>query len=263
VGLLLVVAGAAAGAVTLPAPPARAGRVEIRVMTYNIRQLEYADVDDIEDDVEFRGVDIVGVQEIYRRQAKRLARRLGFDRFFAFTHKKDGVRVGHALFSRFHILERRQWKLPRGIRDDTGEISQVRKLAKIEVRVGGRRIRVYNTHLEHSTKYIREAQASAIKARIDGRRKPTILLCDCNATPGSQTIDLIRDEFRDAWRMKGEGSGPTCCWSPGDPDLERRIDYGFLRRRPRIPLNLVRTSTAALGNSDHLAVYADVVIRCG
>jgi endonuclease/exonuclease/phosphatase family metal-dependent hydrolase len=259
----LALCGLTVVALVATSSPALAGRREIRVMSYNIRQLEYPDLDDIEDDVEFRGVDVVGIQEIYRRQAKRLARRLGFDRFFAFTHKRDGVRVGHALFSRFHILERRQWKLPRGIRDDTGEISQVRKLAKIEVRVGRRRIRVFNTHLEHSTRYIREAQASAIKARIDGRRKPTILLCDCNATPGSQTIDLIRDEFRDAWRMKGEGSGPTCCWSPGDPDLERRIDYGFLRRRPRIPLNLVRTSTAALGNSDHLAVYADVVIRWG
>jgi endonuclease/exonuclease/phosphatase family metal-dependent hydrolase len=248
----------------LATPPAMAGRREIRAMSYNIHQLQDASLDRIKDDIEFRGVDVVGVQEIYRGQARKLANRLGFEKLFAYTHTKDdGHRAGHALFSRFDILERRQWKLPRGIRDDTGQVSQVRKLSKIEIRVGKRRVRVFNTHLEHSTQYIREAQASAIKARIDGRTEPTILLCDCNAKPGSKTVDLIREEFRDAWRMKGEGSGRTCCWSAGDPDLERRIDYVFLRRRPRIPVELVRTTTAALGHSDHLAVYADVVIRWG
>jgi endonuclease/exonuclease/phosphatase family metal-dependent hydrolase len=243
------------------APPALAGRRVIRVMSYNIHQLQDASLDDIEDDIEFRGVDVVGVQEIYRWQARRLARRLGFDKLFAFTHKRDGVRVGHALFSRFTISSRKEWQLSRGIREDTGELSQPRKLARIVVRVGRRPVRIYNTHLEHSTEYIREAQARGIMARIDGRRKRTILLCDCNARPGSDTVEVIRNEFRDAWRMKGEGSGRTCCWSSGDPDLERRLDYVFLRRRPRIPLKLVRTTTASLGNSDHLGVYADVVIR--
>lgn len=203
---------------------------------------------------------------LVRRDRRRGARRDG---------RRDAVRVGRLSKGNFDA----------DITIDTpgGPFTSTRGFNVLDGRLGGRRFRFVNTHLESALPAPRNAQAAELVARGGPARanRPTIVVGDLNSdrqgltgsTPEAYRT-LIRGGFRDTWRQaNGNKPGFSCCLRnplandpppfPGDHRIDHTLVRGQLRglrativgRDPR-----QRTSTG-LWPSDHAGVVT--VLKLG
>ncbi len=102
---------------------------------------------------------------------------------------------------------------------------QQRGLLRVTVRLDGREVDLYGTHLDHTRGTIRLVQARGIR-RVLERRDPTgarpfVLGGDFNTEPDSLAMDVVRGYAVDPWPRVGQGEGDTVL--PREP--RRRIDY--------------------------------------
>jgi endonuclease/exonuclease/phosphatase family metal-dependent hydrolase len=203
---------------------------DIKVMNWNIlggrgcklnRRMEKV-ADEV---VRHKALDVIALEEVHRAQALKLAElleRRGFGFFTThFVKMKDcgdrnpNADFGIALLSRHGILSRREYELPHAPDPDpeTGKAcdrGSKRMLAAITIRVRGKLVNVYSTHLtacggssaqiEQAEKIIdiirREETNYERSSRFPFR---PLLLGDMNAFPlgGAHSVFTIR--FRDAW----------------------------------------------------------------
>jgi endonuclease/exonuclease/phosphatase family metal-dependent hydrolase len=120
---------------------------------------------------------------------------------------------------------------------------------------------VPTTPWEPAAAATRERQARAVGAT--GR---TIVAGDLNATPGTASVSLFRNSFRDVWEHAGDGPGDT--WTAENPLVTAaaptgRIDYIFVS--PDIEVVSARRVGTRPENgvwlSDHYGVVADLEVR--
>jgi endonuclease/exonuclease/phosphatase family metal-dependent hydrolase len=88
----------------------------------------------------------------------------------------------------------------------------------VEADVGGRRVWLVNTHVEHAGEgRVQEEQVRELLALLAGEQRETILAGDLNssADAGGASYRMLRDAgFEDAWAVARAGEpGPTCCYS--------------------------------------------------
>lgn len=111
----------------------------------------------------------------------------------------------------------------------------------VDVSIAGRTVRVINTHLERFSPFHQELQGQEILDEPADTTLPTVVLGDLNSAatggvPGQSdtlTYDaFIADGFVDAWDVKHDSDGFTCCQT-GDLDdqsaLSERIDFVLAR----------------------------------
>ena len=236
------------------------------VLTYNIHHGAGAD-DDLSLDrvarvVKDSGADVIGLQEVDRNydarsdfvdQAAWLAKRLGMHVVYGANLSLDPPRsgaprrqYGTAILSRFPVVEAHNTRLPRP-RD-----GEQRGLLEADINVEGTSVRVLTTHLEHTSQTERLAQAEAINGVIEDSSRPTVLVGDLNATPGTREVGVLTRHLGDAWRAAGEGAGYT--FDARSP--HKRIDYVLTSSGITARQAEVIDSDA----SDHLPVSVDITL---
>lgn len=238
----------------------------VRVMSFNIHHArgtdDVVDLQRVAAVIEDSGARIVGLQEVDRHLSERsdfvdqatfLARRLDMQLVYGANLDLDPLQpgaprrqYGTAILSDYPIRAWRNFLLPR-----TG-INEQRGLLKARLNIGGDRVLVYNTHLQHNSQAERLAQIDAIRGIIGTPEPPVVLVGDLNATPNSPEISAMTEGLRDAWVEAGVGNGYT---APAQNPMAR-IDYVMMSD------DVVARSAAVIRSnaSDHLPVYADLVL---
>ncbi|MFF1478440.1 endonuclease/exonuclease/phosphatase family protein [Streptomyces sp. NPDC058301] len=243
-----------------------AARQSLTVLTYNIHHGAGVDdalaLDRVARVVKDSGADVIGLQEVDRHydarsdfvdQAAWLADRLGMHVVYGANlsvgPRRSGAprrEYGTAILSRFPVVESHNTRLPRPRQGEQ------RGLLEADINVDGTAVRVLTTHLEHTSQTERLAQADAINSVIEGSSRPTVLVGDLNATPGTREVRVLTRHLGDAWRAVGQGAG-----------------YTFDARSPRKRIDYVLTSSGIVAQqadviesdaSDHLPVSVDVTL---
>jgi endonuclease/exonuclease/phosphatase family metal-dependent hydrolase len=145
-----------------------------------------------------------------------------------------------------------------------------RSWQSVDVEIGGRTVRVANTHLEPANAEVQAAQAKEVVEGLEGSPYPVLLLGDFNSKAdrsGTPTYGLIADAgYTDAWAATHPGEpGLTCCHATSltnpAPTLDERIDIVFGRGLDPVSAEVVGEDPAdrtasGLWPSDHAGVVA-------
>ena len=238
----------------------------LSVSTYNIAHAAgidgRLDLERIAAEIERGGAEIVGLQEVDRHwsersefadQAQWLADRLGMQAVYGANLDLDPPapdlprrQYGTAILSAHPILWSRNTHLPRP------ENGEQRGLLEAGIDVDGVRIRVANTHLQHTSAVERRAQTERIVELLQPARGPVVLTGDLNARPDAPELAPLWPRLADAWPRGGEGDGFS--YPASGPTA--RIDYVLTSRD--VDVEAARTLPSPA--SDHQQVVADLVL---
>ncbi|MGQ9668504.1 MAG: endonuclease/exonuclease/phosphatase family protein, partial [Anaerolineae bacterium] len=253
--LLVVTAGAL---FIQPAGAHPDSKPQLQLMTYNIRSGFGAD-----DRFDLRrtaqtilkgDADIIALQEVNRGSGLNgftddlmvlmdILRPAGY-RYWEFGPAAS-LTYGNAIISRYPIVASENFPY-------STVVLERRACLAARVKVGGRRLAVYSTHLTHvghsTPERLQQVQELIGLTRPEGL--PKTVMGDFNAIPETAEIRAMREHFRDAYALAGDPPGYTF---PAERPAER-IDYIFLS--PELtPLEAwVMESTA----SDHRPVVVRV-----
>lgn len=190
-------------------------------------------------------------------QVAELADRLGMGwafgpnvRFAADHREHPGREYGVAVLTSWPVRDTTHLWLPRF------PGSEQRGVIDVRVEVDGRPVRVVCSHLQHTDRLERVAQARALTSHLastaEGSDEPTVLMGDFNTRPGTPEYRVLTRNLADAWIQVGRGRGRTMGRLPWGP----RIDYVLLGGPVRATAARVwRTRT-----SDHDLVAADLLL---
>jgi endonuclease/exonuclease/phosphatase family metal-dependent hydrolase len=241
----------------------------LRVMTYNI-QAGGGNLDSIAAVIRRSDADVIALQEVdvhwserssYADQANDLSSKLGMQVRFAPIYDLPGSdaskprrEYGIALLSRFPILSFTNHVITRL---STQSADAVPSLAPGFLEVGidfrGRRIRVFNTHLDYrSDPRVRESQVREMLDFIGEPSTPTIVFGDMNASPTAPELQPLLERLTDSWNP-ALGAGLT--YPAKAP--EKRIDYVLTSRHFAARDQAVLATQA----SDHRPVIVNLVLR--
>jgi endonuclease/exonuclease/phosphatase family metal-dependent hydrolase len=262
---MLIVACAPA---RLPTPGETPPQSSLRVMTYNI-QAGGGNLENVARTIRSFSPDIVGLQEVdvhwsarsaFADQATALAEMLGMQQRFARIYQipaGDSTRppreYGVAILSKCPIVSFTNHMLTRlSTQDSNTTPTPMPGFLESAVDFGGRRIRVFNTHLDYrADPSVRRQQVSEMLAAIGESAVPTLLLGDMNAPPTAPELRPLFERLRDTWLGQADAGLTYPASAP-----VRRIDYvltssHFVARSARVPVTLA---------SDHRPVVADLVL---
>jgi endonuclease/exonuclease/phosphatase family metal-dependent hydrolase len=239
----------------------------ITVVTWNVQGSNGVDVDGIAQVVLAAGPDIVAIQEIQRRQARRLGRALGMPQMrWAFKNlawpRPEGLAVftPHRLVASAAFLLRRAW------------LWNWRRRIAIDATVdrGGELLAIVNVHLSpHDAAEHRRREAHIVIERA--RRSPQlpIIAGDCNDTAdGPGPAQFTTAGWTDAWLLDklADVDGSTN-WTSGarrGRPPTQRLDYVFAPPGSTVLDAAVMAAPDRLDwfaeRSDHVPVTATVVV---
>jgi endonuclease/exonuclease/phosphatase family metal-dependent hydrolase len=230
-----------------PRVPDTATTWHIRIVTFNIklgRRIDRA-IQVLRSD-SLRDADILALQEMDDAGVDRIARalRLNYVYYPGFIHPTDHRYFGPAVLSRWPI--ERSWKL---LLPHEGRVRHQRRTATVaELRLRGRRIRVYAVHLETPFRFsdaARRDQVRTILADASGFGGPVVIAGDFNSYGIGPFL------VRNGYRWLTARLDPTISIFSWDHIFVRRLS----RSRPA-SAGVVREVHAA---SDHRPVWAVVV----
>lgn len=199
----------------------------LRLTTWNLQGRERPDLAVVADVVRASGSDLVMLQEVQRRQARVLARHLGWSgviwrlKHWPLVIPAEGLAVltpepvGHDVV---RVLAAR-WAF----------WSSRRRIAlTVDVPVDGAHLRVVNTHLGAGVGDAERSRQAATVAGLASGVTRSVIGGDLNTTPGSEVLRIFETAgHRDAWAAhRGPDPGPTN-WRPGSRDAAptQRLDY--------------------------------------
>ena len=190
-----------------------------RVLTWNILGAKQQHLDAVADVIAGYSPDVVALQEVHRRQATHLARRLGWQvvwtrKHYPLTHLVWWRAEGEAVLSPHRLGNTVHRSISPGVHIYT---HRHRVVLAADVRAPQGTLRLYNTHLATGSADERIAQARRIATLIT-REHPTIAVVagDLN---GHDEPEVIR-EFHSVG-LRDAGGDPT---SPAIRPVQR-IDY--------------------------------------
>ncbi|MFI2433310.1 endonuclease/exonuclease/phosphatase family protein [Streptomyces sp. NPDC018693] len=240
--------------------PAEAVRdvVPNRVMTWNIcNPCEESNADRAAEIAEF-APQVIGLQEACVGDVDRIRDRLE-SRYGLVYHVEYGSVLqnwsrcgglpwspgayGQAVLSAAPMTDRVNVEYPDGGSEDRGYMA-------VTTTVGGRTVRVFNTHLaERRQEAVRADQAGVLAAEV-ARHDRAIVLGDFNAVPSAPELNGIRALAADTDPQCRPSSTGTC---KATTDWQSKFDYVFLRGV--VPLGHHVQPTP---HSDHHLLYADL-----
>ncbi len=249
------------------------------VLTYNIRFDNPADGENawaerryfLVGQLRFYAPDIIGVQEALRHQLDFIQEQLSAYSWVG-VGRDDGREAGEyaALFFRKDrfVVERSGtfWLSPTPDQVSKGwdaALPRICTWALLKDTVAGRHLWVFNTHFDHIGREARRKSASLLLQRIEEmnpQRYPVVLMGDFNAGPGTEPIQMLSRQLRDARSHSQEPAfGPEGTFNGfrfHEP-VELRIDYIFTSADLRVRKYAVLSdSKNCRYPSDHLPVYA-------
>lgn len=200
-----------------------------------------------------------------------------------YERRKDNFQLGVVIFSKFPIIDSFHLRYPGPQKYRAAE-----SLIAADIQVHGKKLRVFNTHLQSvlfgddefrkleiirnvddslmdaSRSIVRKLklgysyrgdQVDLVRNKLDSSPYPTIICGDFNDVPNSYTYFRIKGDRKDAFRQKGKGLGRT--FSSISPTL--RIDYIIADRQ----FEVVQYKSSVLPYSDHYPVLADLRLGAG
>lgn len=269
-----------------PQPPAQTKKLSL--LTWNIKggscdnKLSGQELNSLVVELQHRtnihNLDVLALQEIHRDQARRIAEAVGFlHLYFSPTIICGGDRPnrGNVIISRYPFENRKThqffYKHP--------EEDERRNVIGVSIRVGGRVISIYTTHLtargeSSNPNFYRAQQAGECVDFINESR--AILMGDFNAERrplidfSHNPYAVITNRFRDAWAIWAKRNNipindsrgytnPTGGNSQGGPNYHppsKRIDYIFLRKGSRLDVVAAGVLRGTRQLSDHFPVIA-------
>jgi endonuclease/exonuclease/phosphatase family metal-dependent hydrolase len=230
----------------------------VRVMTYNIHHGEgrdkKLDLDRIAEVIKARKPDVVCLQEMDRNQKRsgrldfvaEMEKRLGMKGAFESNYNFGGGEYGNATFSRFDIVSHENHALP------TPAGKEPRGCLEVTLRIGGRDVKILNTHWGLDTEQ-RKLQSEATIAILESG-VPTILAGDFNEHPDAAGVGAVMGRIGDVL------VAPQAKVDAPETFRTRRIDYVFASTQFGVrEVVLIRDPPAHIA-SDHLPLYAELVI---
>lgn len=249
--------------------PRSAPSLQLRVMTYNI-QSGSGNLAGTADAIRAQQPDLVALQEVdvhwsarsgFADQAAVLAESLGMQFRFARIYQFPGAdaaapprEYGVALLSRYPIVAFTNHILTRLSTQAEGvPAAPLPGFLEATVDVRGRRIRVYNTHLDfRHDPAVRRQQVAETLAIIGQPVMPTLMFGDFNARPDAPELQPLLARLHDSWN---ESSDPGLTYPSSVP--RTRIDYVLASRGFR-----VRSATVpATHASDHRPVVVEFTMQ--
>ncbi len=254
---------------TLTPCPREGETHELTVVTFNIhggRGDAGPDLPRIASEIAATGAEVVLLQEVDRfrtrtgdvDQPAALAGLLGMEQVYRGNSVLAGPSPGdpdqergNAILTSLPVEGWRHLLLPNLPRREQRGLLQVR------LRVADQTISVYNTHLDHTTPTLRQAQMRLARDVVATDPAPVLFGGDFNATPDSPALRLALDpehaDLHDPWPLVGDGEGLTV-----PPNLpRRRIDYVLASSDWR-PV-AARTWRSAV--SDHRGLAVDLELQ--
>jgi endonuclease/exonuclease/phosphatase family metal-dependent hydrolase len=245
------------------------GTMVVRILTWNLQGREGPDLEQVAAHVEAVGADVVALQEVTRRQARRLSARLGWSVAWRFKHWSVVVPAeGLALLARdavgdvttTHLAHRfRPWSWRRRIAVSAALDTPAGPLGVVTVHLGAG---------VGDAERARQA-VGAIEALAATGMRHGVVAGDLNTHPGSPVLAAFRTGgLRDAWEDARPGEpGPTN-WRPGPRDAPptQRLDYvlvtdGLAVAAADVPGAGEEGFERFAGLSDHLPVTVSVEVR--
>jgi endonuclease/exonuclease/phosphatase family metal-dependent hydrolase len=173
--------------------------VLLTVLTWNLKGSEPTDIDVVADAVTGAGADLVLLQEVQQRQARRIARAVGaVSRRWSFKHwpirtcaegmAVIGVTVDADVHARTLTARWKLWSWRRRVLQE----------AQVE---GG--LRVLNVHLSpHNAVATRAHEVGAVLARLNEDGRLSVVAGDLNERPNEPGVGrLLAAGLRDAWAL--------------------------------------------------------------
>lgn len=185
----------------------------LRVLSYNIHHGVGTDgklnLGRIADVIKNANPDVVAVQEVDVMvprsgnvdQAEELGRLTGMHVVFGKAIDLSGGAYGLAVLSKYPIKSTGKIMLP----NISGGEQRILFSAKIEPDNGLPEFTIVNTHFEYIQESIQIAQANTFIEQY-GNTSPIILAGDLNATPESQTLDVLKQKLADSTSGITEGT---------------------------------------------------------
>ncbi|SDK81973.1 Metal-dependent hydrolase, endonuclease/exonuclease/phosphatase family [Nocardioides sp. YR527] len=224
---------------------------ELTVMTFNIKggRVSPGELGGIASVIRASGADVVLLQEVDQNRRRSgnvdqpaiIASQLGMQSVFgANDYITDRGGYGTAILSRFPIAESGNTHLPN--RDG----KEQRGVLRANIIVEGQRLVVFNTHLDHTSDSLRQAQIGAVMSKVNAYDGAKLLGGDLNAGDGSGVLGTALATLSDAGASLGashDGGG--------------RVDYLL----PNSWLSAGDGNVTPTGLSDHHAVSIDFSMR--
>lgn len=202
----------------------------VTVVTWNVQGSAGLDIAGVADVVARAAPDVVVIQEVGWWQSRRLSRRLGMKRKWAFKHFRWPGPEGLAVLTPHRIVSSRHFVL----RKERWSDWRRRIALSAEIGRGDERIHVINVHLSpHDDVDARRTEAAVVLGAA--RRLPSLPLIagDCNDIPGRPgPADLAAAGWIDAWMLDrlvavDGATNWTAGKRHGRPPTQR-LDYVFV-----------------------------------
>lgn len=150
---------------------------------------------------------------------------------------------------------------------DGRTVTVERAYGAVDATVGDRRLTFGNTHLESASSEVRADQAAELRAALEDRPNPVVLVGDLNSGPGGSTS--VYAHLTETFEDVASDAGPTCCHEAdlrnSNPSLDERIDHVLVRgdlqatdvtRVGADPAELITVDGERIWPSDHAGVVA-------
>jgi len=230
--------------------------VRVTVLTYNIYHGEDANggsnLDAVAKVINSLKPDLVALQEVDNKTTRakgldltaELSQRTGMQGVFGKAMDFAGGGYGEAVLSRLPILSQKTHAL--------GHTANAEPRAALEIQVqlsSGDRMAFVGTHLDHlRDQQNRSMQATRINELYAASALPVLLAGDLNATPGSETMRLLGQQWQPADQAPQQPTFPAV-------KPRRKIDY--IMYRPAARWKVIKTQVIdEKVASDHCPVLA-------
>lgn len=194
--------------------------------------------------------DVVGLQEIGRGQARRLARALNMNYAYS-NHNSSGYGSwwGNAVLSKFRLLESRKISIG-------GSAGRNRSMLSAIGEVNGRSIAFICVHADPRLTDNRSVQR--IRDYTSSIDIPVILIGDFNMKPGSPKSNALLTGSGIIDTAGSPGYGEMGTW---DSPSGKRIDYVFVQSKHFRVLDAALVAFEHQHASDHIAYYTTLELR--
>lgn len=231
----------------------------LKLMTYNLRFGELASMQQIGEYIASENPDIVAIQECdwatKRSRAphqngvkfvNELAYHTGMFGIYGKSINYAGGYYGIGLLSKYPILSYERVLLP-----NDGRTEQRSMLVTDIELPDGEVITFVNTHLEVKTAKMRIEQVKFIEKYLKGRKNQLFLAGDMNATPDSEEMGMLRENWADL-------TNRVFTYHTSKPEI--KIDYIY--SKPSKNVELVNTMVKEdVKLSDHFPVISTIVLH--
>lgn len=214
--------------------------------------------------------DVIGTQELFKRQGDDLVARLPEYAWFGEGRGGGDDDEHMGVFyrkDRLRVLESGNFWL-----SDTPEVPGSRTWgnlyprmvtwARFERIADRTRFTLYNTHLPYreEDEAARIRCAELIRARLDqlDQNEIVIVTGDFNTTPDSRVHEMLTAKLTDAWIAASQRSGPEATFHGFTGQAERRIDWILSRGLKAESAKTVTTQAAGRYPSDHFPVVVEL-----